>query len=105
MSSISDVGSAQIGISRPVPEALKPRARTAAKAATVAQQWYSVKRLGGLSRFAFAITVLNIVGHLFLGFEQSWITPFVALAAAYGTEFLGEAVGAAADGRAPRYRG
>jgi hypothetical protein len=48
----------------------------------VADRWYSEKRLGGLSRFAFAITFLNIVGHAFLGFEQSWITPFAALAAA-----------------------
>ena len=35
-------------------------------------RWYSEKRLGGLSRFAFAITVLNILGHAFLGFEQSF---------------------------------
>src|SRR6185295_18328886 len=105
MSSISDVGSAQIGISGPVPEAVKPKGRKTAEAPTVADQWYSVTRLGGLSRFAFAITVLNIAGHLFLGFEQSWITPFVALAAAYGTEWLGETADAAVHGRAPRYRG
>ena len=37
----------------------------------VADRWYSEKRLGGLSRFAFAITLLNVIGHLFLGFEQS----------------------------------
>src|SRR5512132_865824 len=71
----------------------------------VAERWYSEKRLGGLSRFTFAITLLNILGHLFLGFEQSWITPFVALAAAYGTELLGESVDAAAQRRAPRWRG
>jgi enediyne biosynthesis protein E5 len=105
MSSVSDVGSAQIGISAPVAEALKPKVRKTTQAPTVAEQWYSVTRLGGLSRFAFAITVLNIAGHLFLGFEQSWITPFVALAAAYGTELLGESVDAAAHGRAPRFRG
>jgi len=80
-------------------------ARAPVAAPPVAERWYSEKRLGGLSRFAFAITILNILGHLFLGFEQSWITPFVALAAAYGTELLGETFEAKAQGRAPRYRG
>jgi hypothetical protein len=71
----------------------------------VADRWYSEKRLGGLSRFAFAITVLNILGHAFLGFEQSWITPFVALAAAYATELLGETIEACVNGRPARYKG
>lgn len=104
MSSVSEAGPSPIDVSRVLPEAA-PRSRVIRQAPTVAEQWYSVKRLGGLSRFAFAITVLNIVGHLFLGFEQSWITPFVALAAAYGTELLGESIDAAANRRAPRYRG
>jgi hypothetical protein len=71
----------------------------------VADRWYSEKRLGGLSRFAAAITILNIAGHLFLGFEQAWIMPFAALAAAYGTELVGESVDAWANGRRPRYIG
>jgi Na+-translocating ferredoxin:NAD+ oxidoreductase RnfD subunit len=71
----------------------------------VADRWYSEKRLGGLSRFAAAITLLNIAGHLFLGFEQSWVTPFVALAAAYGTELLGETVEARVQRRRPRFAG
>ncbi|MBR1147547.1 hypothetical protein [Bradyrhizobium sp. AUGA SZCCT0431] len=71
----------------------------------VADRWYSEKRLGGLSRFALAITILNFAGHLFLGFEQSWITPFAALAAAYATEFVGEAVDARVNGRGARYAG
>ena len=50
--------------------------------------WYSKNRLGGLRRFAGAITILNILGHLYLGFEQSWAQPFVAVAAAYSTELL-----------------
>ena len=74
-------------------------------AAPVADRWYSEKRLGGLSRFAAAITILNIAGHAFLGFEQPWIVPFVALAAAYGTELLGETVDAWVNGRRPRYAG
>jgi hypothetical protein len=71
----------------------------------VGERWYSEKRLGGLSRFAFAITVLNILGHLFLGFEQSWITPFVALAAAYGTDLVGETVEARVNKRPARHKG
>lgn len=71
----------------------------------VAERWYSEKRLGGLSRFAAAITILNIAGHLFLGFEQPWIVPFVALGAAYATELLGESLLAFAEHRQPRFRG
>ncbi|MGJ4941458.1 hypothetical protein ACQR1W_12870 [Bradyrhizobium sp. HKCCYLS1011] len=79
-----------------------PAASTTAPAL---DRWYSEKRLGGLSRFAFAITVLNILGHAFLGFEQSWLTPLVALAAAYGTELVGETVDARLNRRAARYAG
>lgn len=50
--------------------------------------WESSRRLGGLRRFAVAITVLNILGHTFFGFEQSLAQPFVALAAAYSMEIL-----------------
>jgi enediyne biosynthesis protein E5 len=71
----------------------------------VADRWYSEKRLGGLSRFAFAITVLNVLGHAFLGFEQSWLTPFVALAAAYGTELVGETIDSRINSRSARYAG
>jgi hypothetical protein len=71
----------------------------------VAERWYSEKRLGGLSRFAAAITILNFAGHLFLGFEQPWIVPFVALGAAYGTELIGESLDALAQGRRPRFQG
>ena len=71
----------------------------------LAERWYIDKRLAGLTRFAIAITVLNILGHLWLGFEQSWLTPFVALAAAYGTELGAETAQALAEGRRPRYLG
>lgn len=85
---------------------VKPSKPQAASARVrVADRWYSEKRLGGLSRFAFAITILNIAGHAFLGFEQSWITPFAALAAAYATEFVGETVESRCAGRRARYAG
>ncbi len=59
-------------------------------------------RLPALRRFAFAITVLNILGHTVLGFEQSWAYPVCALLAAYVTELVLEVVDARAHGRAPR---
>ncbi len=40
----------------------------------------------GILPFAIAITVLNLLGHTWLGFEQAWLTPFVALGAAYLSE-------------------
>lgn len=71
----------------------------------VADRWYQDKRIGGLARFALAITFLNLLGHLWLGFEQSWATPFVALAAAYGTEIALELVAARSTGTRPRFLG
>lgn len=62
-------------------------------------------RLGGLRRFAVAITVLNILGHTFFGFEQSWAQPFVSLAAAYSMELLLEAVNAYLHRRRPQFLG
>lgn len=61
------------------------------------------RREGGLLRFAVAITILNLLGHAWLGFEQSWATPFVALAAAYGTELACAWAAAVAAGRKPRF--
>lgn len=67
--------------------------------------WQGASRLGGLRRFAAAITVLNLLGHTVLGFEQSWAQPLAALAAAYATELVLEAFGARAAGRPPKYAG
>jgi hypothetical protein len=62
-------------------------------------------RLGGLRRFAVAITVLNILGHLFFGFEQSYAQPLVAVAAAYVTELLLELIDARCNRRPLRFTG
>lgn len=64
-----------------------------------------VNRLGGLRRFAVAITVLNILGHIFFGFEQSWAHPFVALASAYSVELLLEFIDARSNHRPLRFMG
>jgi Na+-translocating ferredoxin:NAD+ oxidoreductase RnfD subunit len=62
-------------------------------------------RLAALRRFATAITVFNLVGHLLFGFEQAWLHPFVALATAYAAELLLEAVEARVQARRPKFTG
>jgi enediyne biosynthesis protein E5 len=62
-------------------------------------------RLGGLRRFAIAITVLNILGHAFFGFEQSLAQPFVALVSAYSVELLLELIDARCNRRPLRFLG
>lgn len=72
---------------------------------TTPDSWSKSARLGGLRRFAVAITVLNILGHTFFGFEQSWAQPLVALATAYSTEMLLELIDAWSTRRTPRFLG
>lgn len=63
------------------------------------------RRLTALRRFSVAITVLNVLGHSMLGFEQSWACPILALLVAYSTELVIEWMRASAEMREPRYRG
>lgn len=72
---------------------------------TASVYWTRERRLGGLRRFAVAITTLNVFGHTVLGFEQPWIVPFVVLATAYGLEIALEAVDAWACERRAKFRG
>lgn len=67
--------------------------------------WYRSNRLGGLRRFAVAITILNLLGHTVLGFEQSWAQPLVAVATAYCMELLLELIDARVNRRALRFAG
>jgi len=62
-------------------------------------------RLGGLRRFAVAITIFNILGHTVFGFEQAWIIPFVAVATAYYFEIVFELLECYVRGRKPRFSG
>lgn len=70
-----------------------------------ANQWDDAIRLGGLRRFAIAISILNILGHTVLGFEQSWAQPLVALATAYSLELILESLNSWSTGRAPAFAG
>jgi enediyne biosynthesis protein E5 len=65
--------------------------------------WGQARRLGGLRRFAVAITVFNILGHTVFGFEESWAQPIASLATAYGFELLGEWIDARAAGKRPYF--
>jgi len=65
----------------------------------------SAKGLTALRRFALSITVFTVVGHLFLGFEQAYWTPVVAVLTAYALSFLLESADAWAHNRPARYRG
>lgn len=62
-------------------------------------------RLIALRRFAAAITILNVLGHTLLGFEQAWAHPLAALAVAYATELLLGWLDARARGAAPPFAG
>lgn len=62
-------------------------------------------RLPALRRFAIAITIVNLLGHLILGFENSWAQLLAALFTAYALEIFLELIDGWAQGRAPRFRG
>ena len=67
--------------------------------------WGGEARLAGLRRFAIAISILNVLGHTWFGFEQSWAVPFVAVGTAYAVELLLEMVDAASSRRPVRFSG
>jgi hypothetical protein len=62
-------------------------------------------RIAALRRFAISITVFNVLGYLWFGFEQPWLWPVMAVGTAYATELLVESVSAWADHRRPGYLG
>ena len=64
---------------------------------------YKKDHLGGLRRFALAITVFNLLGHFWFGFEQSYAQPLVALATAYATQLLLDTLDAWSQGRRPAF--
>jgi Na+-translocating ferredoxin:NAD+ oxidoreductase RnfD subunit len=63
------------------------------------------KGLTALRRFAVSITAFTVLGHLLLGFEQSYLTPVVALATAYLLSLVLEQADAWAQRRPARWRG
>ena len=70
---------------------------------TVIDKQYKPDQLGGLRRFALAITVFNVLGHLWFGFEQSYAQPLASVATAYVTQLLQDALQAWAQHRRPGF--
>ncbi|MFG3496393.1 enediyne biosynthesis protein UnbU [Streptomyces sp. NPDC047928] len=60
-------------------------------------------RSAALRRFSLSISVLTVVGHTVLGFEQAYLTPVVAVVAALLTEAVLGTVDALARGERPWY--
>jgi hypothetical protein len=70
---------------------------------SVTGKQYKPDHLGGLRRFALAITVFNLLGHFWFGFEQSYAAPLASLATAYVTQLLLEALEGWAQHRRPGF--
>jgi Na+-translocating ferredoxin:NAD+ oxidoreductase RnfD subunit len=86
---------------------LAPKAVEASNNATVTLYPNRNARLRLFALWYFAILMIawNIAGHTFLGFEQSWAHPIVAVLAACLTQILLEWVDARSLGRKPRFKG
>jgi enediyne biosynthesis protein E5 len=65
----------------------------------------AIRRYFALWYFTILLVVWNVLGHLFLGFEQSHIQPLVGLATAISLQFLLEWIDARASERKPRFAG
>lgn len=62
-------------------------------------------RLAALRRFAIAITIFNIVGRTWFGFEGSWAQVFVTLFTAYSLEIIFELIDSKQRNHKPRFLG
>lgn len=65
----------------------------------------ALRRYFALWYFTTLLIVWNVLGHTFLGFEQSHIQPLVGLATAIGLQILLEWIDAKTHGRKPRFAG
>ncbi len=70
---------------------------------SVTDKRYKPNQLGGLRRFALAITVFTLLGHFWFGFEQSYAQPLASVATAYVTQLLLEALEGWAQHRRPGF--
>jgi hypothetical protein len=69
----------------------------------VADKRYQPDQLGGLRRFALAITIFNVLGHLWFGFEQSFAQPLASVATAYFVQLLLDSLEAWVQNRRPAF--
>ena len=86
---------------QPVPTTpAAPAAAAAAKPKPAADPRYLALR-----NFAISISVLNIFGYAWLGFEQPWLWPILSVLVGYTTEIVFETISAWVYRRQPKYRG
>jgi hypothetical protein len=85
------------------PEQAAPALAVGSSSQPTVNKQYKPDQLGGLRRFALAITVFTLLGHFWFGFEQSYVQPLASVATAYVTQLLLEALGAWAQGRRPGF--
>ncbi len=71
----------------------------------MSQRYYPPDQLAALRRFAIAVTVLTVLGHTILGFEQSYAQTLVAIFTAYVLQLLLETLDAWCQHRRPRFIG
>jgi hypothetical protein len=65
----------------------------------------ALRRYFALWYFTTLLIIWNVLGHTFLGFEQSHLQPLVGLAAAIGLQIALEWIDARVSGRKPRFVG
>jgi hypothetical protein len=86
-------------------EPVLPKPAAALSAAKPAGLSPDQRRIKALQRFAISITVLNILGHTVLGFEEAPITPIAVVVTAYACAILFEWLDSWANHRTPEYAG
>lgn len=91
------------------PAATNPTATKPAADAITTLQFYpkhsAIRRYFALWYFTTLLIVWNILGHTFLGFEQSHLQSIVGVASAIGLQVLLEWIDARVNNRKPRYSG
>ncbi|WP_329559080.1 enediyne biosynthesis protein [Streptomyces uncialis] len=88
-----------------IPDRTRPGADPEAPPGTEKKRPLPDPRYVALRNFALSISVLNILGYTVLGFEQPWLWPLAAVAAAYATEILLEWLTAWSERRPTRFGG
>ena len=87
------------------PTTMTPTTMTPNATLSLYPQQNAAFRLFALWYFLILMTLWNIAGHTFLGFEQAWIHPIVAVLTACATQLLLEWIEARSLGRKPRFTG
>ncbi|OOC53323.1 MULTISPECIES: enediyne biosynthesis protein UnbU [Nocardiopsis] len=87
------------------PEAAEGRTAGSGPPPATAARPASDRRVMALRMFATSITAFTVLGHLFLGFEQSPVTPVAAVLFGYVFDLVLETLDARAADREPGYAG